>query len=152
MEHRVKGADRNHEISALRYNDGQIIAFLEGRFKYGDAVERHIGKEFYSKEYYYLFMTSFIREAKGCPLTVREAIAECMKLEANPGSSRIRRAIDAGLLRQEQCSDDKRKKHIFPTEELKARIRAACTAGIDESRVTMEAVQSEGPLPPKFRD
>lgn len=95
---------------------------LEGYAVDWDQTFGHRAPDYFTQEYWYLFVRCTFAMLRGEPLTVTAA-SQSMKSGSNrTRESRIQRAVLDGYLRKERSQSDAREVLLLPTDALKEMI------------------------------
>ena len=87
-----------------------------------DKTFGHRAPDYFTQEYWYLFVRCTFAMLQGEPLTVTSA-SQSMKSGSNrTRETRIQRAVIDGYLKKERSQDDAREVFLLPTDNLKEMI------------------------------
>jgi len=86
--------------------------------EYGQVFGEDFGADFFSQEYWYLFIVALARHWRGAPLHVGEACRTMKTGSPKTRETRLKRLLDEGWFRKGKHDADLRKTYVLPTPLL----------------------------------
>ena len=97
---------------------------------YGQVYGEDFGAEFFTQEYWYLFIAALARFWRGAPLNVGEACRIMRTGSAKTRETRLKRLIDEGWFSRRKGGADLRMTYVAPTRQLRQLGRAHLAASL----------------------
>jgi hypothetical protein len=100
-------------------SDDTLLNWMDALVAYAKDWDRTFGKkEYFTQEYWYLFVSCYRAHLCNRPLTISEALGEMKTGAPNTRKERMQNAIDDGYLEQHENEKDKRSSFVVPTDKL----------------------------------